>query len=129
MLLNSLNTFRIYVSHNFSVLVSHTQVVVTYLTYIGLVFQRSWVRFPPWPGIFFKLARCSLRTDCSFPPAEERDAVCEQTMPGVDTQSNITNIMFLIFIPLRNSKLKNYSVPLIVLKKYPNMLSTMQTLA
>ena len=25
---------------------------------IGLVFQRSYVRFPPWSGIFFKLARC-----------------------------------------------------------------------
>jgi hypothetical protein len=23
-----------------------------------LVFQRSYVRFPPWPGIFFKLVRC-----------------------------------------------------------------------
>jgi hypothetical protein len=23
-----------------------------------LIFQRSQVRFPPWPGISFKLARC-----------------------------------------------------------------------
>ena len=45
----------------FSSEISHTRTdLIAQLNWqsIGLVFQRSQVRIPPWPGIFFKPVRC-----------------------------------------------------------------------